>query len=280
MIARKILLSPLVHFFALGGLIFAIFAVVNDDPDPAPDTVDFITLSPSEAERLVEQFSSTWNRPPTGEELSGLMQSWALEEAFVREALSLGLDRGDAVVRQRLRMKMQFLAEAGAATGEVDDAVLQTYLEENEERFVQPQQFSFDQILLPTPTSEAVERSLARLADGADATTLGQPTLLPASMPLTAAPLIDRTFGSGFGASLGGLPVGEWAGPVESGYGLHLVRVSGMTDGRLPPLADIRDRVEAEWRAADARRMRESFGDALLERYTVNLPDADRVLQQ
>ena len=280
MIARKILLSPLVHFFALGGLIFAIFAMVNDDPDPAPDTVDFITLSPSDAERLVEQFSSTWNRSPTAEELSGLMQSWALEEAFVREALSLGLDCGDAVVRQRLRMKMQFLAEAGAATGGVDDAVLQTYLEENEERFVQPQQFSFDQILLPTPTSEAVERSLARLADGADATTLGQPTLLPASMPLTAAPLIDRTFGSGFGASLGGLPVGEWAGPVESGYGLHLVRVSGMTDGRLPPLADIRDRVEAEWRAADARRMRESFGDALLERYTVNLPDADRVLQQ
>lgn len=280
MIVRKILLSPLVHFFALGGLIFAIFAVVNDDPDAAPDTADFITLSPSEAERLVEQFSSTWNRPPNREELTALMQSWALEEAFVREALSLGLDRGDAVVRQRLSMKMQFIAEAGAATGEVDNAMLQTYLEENAERFARPPQFSFEQILLPAHTPGAVERSLARLAEGADATTLGQPTLLPASMPLTAAPLIDRTFGSGFGASLGALPVGDWAGPVESGYGLHLVRVSSMTEAQLAPLADIRDRVEAEWRASDARRMRESFGNALLERYTVNLPDADGILQQ
>ncbi len=113
MTLRKIVLSPLLHFFALGALIFAGYWALNDQPTaPRPGE---ITLSPAEASRLMQQFTATWNRPPTERELEGLMRTWALEEANVREALTLGLDRGDSVIRQRLNLKMQFLAESGAA---------------------------------------------------------------------------------------------------------------------------------------------------------------------
>ena len=73
MFIEKILKSPLLHFFAIGGLIFVAFTFVNDDP-AAPQR-DQITLTPQEAKRLAEQFASTWNRQPTDMELEGLLQN-------------------------------------------------------------------------------------------------------------------------------------------------------------------------------------------------------------
>jgi hypothetical protein len=278
MSVRTILKSPLLHFFALGAFIFALYAALDDAPTaPAPDA---ITLSPEEATRLVDRFTKTWNRPPAATELEGLIRAWALEEASVREAKALGLDRGDTVIRRRLNLKMQFIAESGAAAQEADDAALQAYLEENPGQFQQPAQIAFSQIMLsPEQTGDAPEIRAA-LQNGADPATLGKASLLPSTVPMTPVPAIDRAFGTGFGARLAELPTENWEGPVESSYGLHLVRVTGRTEARLPPLSEIRERVETEWRAARARELREDFGDALLARYTVTLPSAEEVLAQ
>jgi hypothetical protein len=226
----------------------------------------------------VQNVAATWNRPPTTQELDNLMQSWALEEANVREALTLGLDLGDMVIRQRLNQKMTFLAESGAATLSPDEAMLQAYLDENPDLFTQPARLAFEQIMLPRDRD--VSEALALLREGADPAALGSASLLPPSLPLSPAPVIDRTFGEGVGAALADLPIGRWQGPVESGYGMHIVRVTDRAEATLPALADIRVRVEAEWRAAEMRKMRDAFGQALLDRYTVALPDAAEVLSQ
>ncbi|MDU8944281.1 peptidylprolyl isomerase [Ovoidimarina sediminis] len=273
---RGILHSPLFHFFALGALIFIVFAALEDEPTAAPPGE--IILTEQDASRLVQQFTATWNREPTRQELDGLMRSWALEEANVREALALGLDRGDAVIRQRLNQKIRFLAESGAAALEANDAILQSYLDEAPERFLQPARIAFDQIMLPPDA--AVDEVRAALESGAAPSELGSPSLLPPSVPITPAPIIDRTFGERFHEALVDLPKGRWEGPVKSGYGQHLVRVTDRTDAFLPPLSEIRDRVEAEWRALQMREMRETFGQALLDRYSVTLPDAEKVLNQ
>jgi PPIC-type PPIASE domain len=271
--------SPLLHFFVIGGLIFLVFGFINDDPLPPPR--DAITLTPEKAKQLAEQFAATWNRQPTQAELDGLMQNWALEEAFVREALSLGLDRGDAVVRQRLNLKMGFLAESGAAALEADDETLQKYLEENPDRFIRTGRMAFDQILLERQDqAEDISAMLAALQNGADPSTIGKASLLPTHTPMTPGPAIDRTFGAGFHASLAQLPTGSWQGPVESGYGLHLVRITDRSDAVIPPLAEIRDRVESEWRAAKTKEMKDAFGRVLLDRYTVTLPSATEVLEK
>ena len=275
---RTILKSPLLHFFALAGFIFALYTVLDDAPaTPAPDA---ITLSPEEAGRLVNRFTKTWNRPPSEQEVKGLIRAWALEEAYVRDALALGLDRDDQVIRQRLKLKMQFLAESGAAAEQADDATLNAYLEENPERFRQPVRLTFSQILLPPDQAEEMPKMRAALENGADPATLGKASLLPSSVPMTPVPAIDRTFGDGFGETLAGLAEDRWEGPVKSSYGLHFVRVTGRTEATLPPLAEIRGRVETEWRAAKARDMREAFEKALLARYTVTLPSAEEVLLQ
>ena len=206
------------------------------------------------------------------------MQSWAVEEANVREALELGLDRGDAVIRQRLNLKMQFLSESGAAVLEPEDAELQAYLDANPERFMQPPDIAFEQVLLPQEGAASEIRLL--LENGADPATLGVASLLPSSFPMTPAPVIDRTFGAGFDAALAALPLNSWQGPVPSGYGQHLVRVTDRSDPTLPPLSEIRNRVEAEWRADRTKTLRESYTQAMLARYSVTLPDAGEVLNQ
>ncbi len=279
MILGPVFRSPLTHFVVLGGLIFALFAVLDDTaPAPPPDA---IVLTPQEAARLVDEFVATWRRAPTPQELDGMMQSWALEEAYVREALALGLDRGDGVIRQRLMLKMQFVAESSAAARTADDATLQAFLDENHEDFARPARFSFDQILLePGIAPDAVEALRAELDAGTDPSGVGARTLLPPSLPLMPAPLIDRTFGSGFGAALAALPEGAWSGPVSSGYGQHLVRVTDSTPARRPALDEIRGQVEDAWRGETARQMLESFGEALLDRYAVSLPVASDVLAQ
>ncbi|MFK7880936.1 peptidyl-prolyl cis-trans isomerase [Roseobacter sp.] len=273
---RMIFRSSLFHFFALGALIFAGFALLNETPPTA--RLDSISLSNEEARMLAERFSATWNRPPTTQELDGLMRNWALEEASVREALALGLDQGDAIIRQRLNLKMQYIAESAAAALTPDDATLQSYLDANSERFMQPARMAFEQVILP-PDGDPSELR-ARLEKGADPSTIGKASLLPPTLPLTPAPVIDRTFGTGFHASLAELVADKWSGPVQSAYGQHLVRVIDAINGTISPLADIRDRVEAEWRASEMQQMRATFNAALLEQYSVSLPDPDAVLGQ
>ncbi|WP_269585074.1 peptidylprolyl isomerase [Roseibium sp. Sym1] len=277
MILQKLLKSPLVHFFAIGGLVFAGYALTAEEPVLPP--ADTITLSAGEAGRIADRFAATWNRPPTPDELAGLMRSWALEEAFVREALELGLDRGDPVIRQRLKLKMEFLAESGAGTLVPGDEELEAFLAENPDRFKQPARLAFDQILLPEEMDDdRIADLFAALKEGADPAGFGNASLLPPSVPVTQAQVIDRTFGNGFHAALADLPLNTWQGPVESGYGRHLVRVTERRPAVLPPLTEIREDVQSEWRARKARQMREAFSDAMLERYTVTLPAANEVL--
>jgi hypothetical protein len=271
--------SPLTHFAVLGGLIFALFAVLDDTAAAPPP--DAIVLTPQEAARLVDEFAATWRRAPTPQELDAIMQNWALEEAYMREALALGLDRGDAVIRQRLVMKMQFVADSGVAALVPDDATLQAYLDENPEAFERPASFTFEQVLLGQGADPAsIEALRASLQAGTDPATVGAGALLPTRLPMMPAPVIDRTFGVGFGAALGALPAGEWAGPVDSGYGQHLVRVTDSAPARRPPLDEIRPQVEDAWRGETAREMRENFGKVLLDGYSVRLPAAAEVLAQ
>jgi hypothetical protein len=274
----RIVKSPLVHFFLIGAAIFAVFEAVSDRPED--QAADVITLTPDAAGRLAERFTATWFRPPTPKEMDGLMRSWALEEVYVREALALGLDRGDQVVRQRLNLKMQFLAESGAAVLEPDDAALQAYLDNNPDGFLPPASIAFDQLLLPNEQPEVSEEIRNRLEDGADHATLGSPSLLPGTLDMTPAPVVERTFGTGFYEALAILPVGVWEGPVKSGYGWHLVRITAKSEPPVPPLSEIRDRVEAEWRASKSKELQASFGEALLGRYSINMPRADEVLGQ
>ena len=275
---KTVLLSPLVHFFGIGAAIFVLFGYLNDEPAAPPENQ--IALTEAAAGRLVDQFAATWNRPPTEEELQGLMLTWAQDEAYKREALALGLDQGDAVIRQRLIVKMRFLADSGASSLVPNDADLQAYLDANRDLFQIPAKAAFSQIFLASDTQEETTAILASLERGMDPAELGEANLLPKSIPLTSAHVIDSQFGPGFHAGIADLPLNQWQGPVKSTYGWHLVKIAERTGAKLPELSDIRDKVEGEWRREKVMEMRAAFGKALLERYTVILPSSAEVLNR
>ncbi len=276
---NAILRSPLLHFFVLGGLVFGLYAVTAPPEAPAPRD-DVLQLTEAEMNRMADGFLAAWGRPPTEAESRGLVRDWAIEEVMVREALALGLDKGDAMIRNRLRTKMEFLAEAPAATMTPDDATLQAYYSENAAAYARPAQVSFTQVLLSgDATSGEVAALRAELKQGADPAGIGQATMLPPRLEAMATPAVERVFGGGLGAAVAELPVSVWSGPLRSGYGQHLVRLDAVEKAQLPPLESLRDKVMADWRSAEARKMRRAFTDELLSHYTLELPGEDAAEQ-
>lgn len=270
-----ILREPLVHFIAIGGLIFLLF---GSTIEPSSQTTDTIVVGPERMEQLTARFQSIWRRSPTDDELRNMIDDFVREEIFYREALALGFDRNDTVVRRRLRQKMEFLTDTAADLLEPAEGELEAYLAANEQAYRHEPQLAFEQIYLgETPGQDNVELSLSALRSDsvADPAALGKSSLLPARFDLSPENAIDGVFGQGFFGRLAEFPAGVWTGPVKSGYGAHLVRILGSKPATMPQLDDVRDAVLRDWKAARAIEIREAHYAQLRERYAVEIQGAN-----
>ncbi len=267
--------EPLLHFLAIGGLIFLLFAAI-DDIRQAP--TDVIVITPERIDQLAARFSSVWKRMPTDDELDALINEDVHEEVYYRVALALGLDKNDTIVRRRLRQKMEFLTDSGANLLEPATGELEAYLAANEQAFRRGPRLAFEQIFLgETPGPESITGSLGALQSDpvTDPSALGERTLLPAQLGLSPPEAVDGVFGKGFFERLAELTPGVWAGPVASAYGVHIVRIGESLAARTPPLEEIRDNVLRNWKAAKGRELRELHYARLRERFIVEIRRAD-----
>lgn len=270
----RLLREPLVQFGVLAVFLFVFFDTRGDGlRTPMPQ--DRIEVTETDAFRLIRQFEAVWKRAPTNDELEGLISAYLTEEVLVREALKLGLDRGDAAIRNRLRQKMLFLTESAAQTLQPDDAVLEQYLSANPEKFAAPARISFNQIYLgEAPGDAAVAQTRTALTSGQPPETLGERTLLPEHMAEATPSQVDRIFGAGFFAGIDAMDAGGWQGPVRSGYGVHLVQIDHKTTASQPDLADIRDKVLQDWRSAQSEALSKAQMTELMKRYEITQLDA------
>ncbi len=253
----RLLREPLFHFIAIGGLIFALYAAV-DDTGEAP--ADVIVIAPERIDQLATEFSSVWKRMPTDDEIDSLIEADIREEVYYREALALGLDRNDAIVRRRMGQKMEFLMDAGAYLQDPAAGELEAYFAANEEFYRSGLRLAFEQVYFgEAPAVEAISLSLGALRSdpSADPYALGERTLLPARLGLSPPTAVDGVFGTGFFDLVAELSPGQWAGPVVSAYGVHLVRILDTLPARTPPLEEIRNAVLRNWREAKAQEIRE-----------------------
>jgi hypothetical protein len=271
---RNFLKEPLLHFFILGAAIFAAYQLVGKGAAVTPDS---IVVTPGKIENLAALFQRTWQRPPAREELDGLIQDYVREEVLYREGMAMGLDQDDTVIRRRIRQKMDFIVEDMTAQADPGDEQLQKYLQQHADQFRVPPQFSFQQIYLnPEKHGNALlqdaEKLLAGLQqtpDSSDPATLGDSIMLEPAYQQLALQQVSRLFGEDFATALDGLPAGSWQGPVQSGYGVHLVKIDERIDGRLPELAEVRASVLREWDNARRSEAGEKFYQSLLQRYSV-----------
>ena len=254
---QRLLREPLFHFIAIGGLIFLLFAAV-DDTGESP--ADVIVITPGRIDQLTAGFSSVWKRIPTDDELDALIDEEVREEVYYRGALALGLDRNDTIVRRRMRQKMEFLMDTGAYLLEPSAGELEAYFAANEQTYRRGPRLAFEQVYLgETPGAETIIGALSALqSDPATGpSTLGERTLLPAQLGLSPPNAIAGVFGKDFYELLAELPPGVWTGPVVSAYGVHLVRIRDILPARTPPLEEIRDAVLRNWLEAKAQEIRE-----------------------
>lgn len=273
---NRILREPLLHFLLLGAAMFAAYSLMSGGSRGEPGK---IVVTQGQLASMREVFVRARQRAPTHEEWESLIRDRVREEVYYREALALGLDKDDLIIRRRLRQKMDFILDDVAAQAEPTDDELGRYLQAHPDKFRVARQFTFSHVYLsPEKHGENLAREAARLRSqlnrtggAADVPALGDSFPLDRKSAALPASEIGKLFGEKFAAKLDELAPGQWQGPIESGYGVHLVFVTERTEGRLPALAEVRDAVRREW--ADARRLEENEKryTAMLKQYVVTI---------
>ena len=239
------------HFLALGALVFFLFHLTTDRGETQDGK---IVVTRGKVEQLVTGFSRTWQRLPTQEELDGLVEDSIREEVLYREALAMRLDKDDTIVRRRMRQKLEFLTEDTAAAAPSTDADLQGWLDKHPDKFRVEPTLAFSQVYLNAThagdnASAAASKVLAQLDSAGEsvaAAELGDTTMLPHQFPLSRVDEIASVFGDEFARRVAQLEGGRWIGPIQSGYGWHIVYVSERTEGRPKPLSEVRDAVQRD----------------------------------
>ena len=272
----KLLREPLLHFLFIGAAIYLLYGVFAE---PVVDETDkTIVVSAGEVEWMQTSWQKRWNRPPTDKEMDGLIQQYIRETVLYREALTMGLNQHDQVIRRRLAQKLEFLAKDLVALTPPTEEELQAYFAEHQERYRQPTLYTFTQVFVDPDKrgdatladAETIKATL--IAQGGaieNAGTLGDDFMLQNYYPEKDPIEIRKNFGSGFTESLVDLSPGQWHGPVLSGYGVHLVYVSNIIEPPAPVFAELRERVTLDWKTDRGEELNEKFYASLRDRYTI-----------
>ena len=209
---RAVLREPLLHFLIAGAGVFLLYAVLSS---PADESDGEIIVSVAQVEHLVSIFLKTRQRLPTQEELAGLLDPYVVEELLYREAVAIGLDRDDTIVRRRMRQKMDFLLD-DLATAEPTDEELQQFLNEQPERFRRDARFSFDHFYIADGDVAAAMPVLKQLRAGetmAEINATGS-GLLPDRIDDMSETQISALLGGTFTRQLVQQAPGDWTGPI------------------------------------------------------------------
>lgn len=263
--ARRCLKEPLVHFLLAGLLVFVLLSGRMPDLGERRIVVDERVVA-----ALVSRFQDSFRRLPSKEETDGLIRDWVQDQVYYREALALGLDQGDEVVVRRMRRKMEGMAVADAETQTPRDAELQAMIDKDQARYAEDPRTSFEQLYLGVDrpdTRKAAELQLGLLRQGKVVPVL--PIPIPSMFAKASSADISGQFGDEFTLGLRALPVGQWSGPVPSGLGLHLVRVTERGAAQPPALSKVRQRVENDWRAAATAKAQGDAYARILKGYDV-----------
>jgi len=276
----RLLHEPLVHFLLIGGLLFAIHGLTPAG-SAAPAASREIRLSYDELGQLLVLFKSQWRREPTAEEFNRLVEDKVQSEVLYREALAMGLDRNDEIVKRRMAQKMQFLAEDVAAAREPTPMELRAWYEKNSASFAQPPRVSFRHLYFSPDrrgarAREDAAQALAKLVgqpqDAKIAASLADPFMFQNHYRDRAPEFLGKEFGPQFARAVATLPPASWQGPVESGFGWHLVFVDTVIPGRVPAFEEIESDVRTAWLAEQkALGWRKAYKE-MRAKYTVLLP--------
>jgi len=272
--------EPLLHFLLIGAVLFAAYGYFAPAQDTQASSTQ-ITLTPQDVMAMGAFFQSQWQRLPTPDEFARMVENKVQEEVLYREAVAMGLDKDDTIVKRRMAQKLQFLAEDVAEAYEPTSEELEAWYAKNADKFAMPGRVNFRQIYFSPDTRGAQARADAEVAlktltdqpvDTALAEKLGDPFMLQDYYADRSPEQIAKEFGPVFAQGVFSAGVGAWAGPIESGFGWHLVFVDSFVPGRQPDFAEIEGDVKTAWLSEQKELAWRKAYDAMRAKYTVVLP--------
>ncbi len=272
---NRLVREPLVHFLALGALLFGIGVLRGDRSGAAANR---IAITPGGIERLLEGFRMTWQRPPTEAEFRGLVEDYLKEEVLYREALEMGLDRNDQIIRRRMRQKLEFLTADVVEAFEPSEDELQAHLDANVDLYRQEATVSFVQVYVGERAGAEQDRARAMTilrelttTPNADPEQMGDPFMYPATHRDMREGDLLALFGEEFAAQIIELSAGEWSGPITSAFGLHIARLDALDPRRASQLDEVRDAVYRDLVSERTREAEQRYFEGLLAQYTVTV---------
>jgi parvulin-like peptidyl-prolyl isomerase len=262
---KKLIREPLVHFLAIGIGLFVLYEFVV----PADANLDSKTIVVDRNALLtfIQFRSKAFNPEVAAERLAALSESelellvndFVREEALHREALSLGMDQNDYVIKQRLIQSLQFITNGfiTSAVNVTDDDVAAYYEENRDDYYVDPY-VTFTHVYFSSDRNGAEQaRALAKAKleelnrDGvpfAESMRHGERFLYNVNYVERTEDFVASHFGTRMAERVFALEpdTQRWHGPIESAYGQHLVLLTKRTEGLHPPLEEIRDVVRED----------------------------------
>jgi len=277
---KRWLREPLLHFLVIGLAIFAVYSYMHRGRGGVESSKQ-IVLSLDELGQMHTFFVSQWHREPTPAEFQAMVEDKVREEVLYREGLAMGLDKDDTIVKRRLAQKMQFIAEDVATAHEPSPTELRAWFEKNSDKFALPSRYSFRHLYF-SPDKRGTNaqfdalKTLAKIAgqpeDSKLAVSSGDQFMFQDYYGDRTPEALAKEFGPQFAVALEKVKPGSWQGPIESGYGWHLVFVDTVIPGRVPALEEIEADVKTAWLGEQkATAWRKAYAE-MRGTYTVLLP--------
>lgn len=271
------LLGTAAHMLSFGLLLALVFLLAKGPPVDREDG-GRVAFTEADLAQVRARFERTWNRPPTAVDLRKAFDRYVRDEVFYREALARGLDRNDPVVKMSLVRKITMLGTSEAQAAEPTDAELKAYFELRTERYRIPASFDLMQVCLsPDKRGEHTGRDATELLAGLrekepppeELAGLGDMLMLPNVAKDMSEEQLARTFGTAFRDAVMSLAVGRWEGPVEAGFGVHVVKITRREESRIPEWTEVVDRIARDMRYEGRKAAEDQFYAEILPRYQV-----------
>jgi hypothetical protein len=276
----KFFCEPLIHFFVIGAAIFVLYGFMGRQDVEEQERA--ITITAGEIGWLTDSWQKRWNRPPTAEERDGLIKQYLREMILYREAVAMGLDRDDTVIRRRLAQKLEFLTQDLISPEPPAQEELQSYFEAHIDQYQPPDLITLTHVFLDPDKrgdqtlvdAEVIKEKLQALKQPPqDARSFGDPFMLQSYYPERSEVELAKLFGSGFAQPVFELAPQRWHGPVLSGYGTHLVYVHDRREAEPPSFTEVEAQLRQDWERDRREQLNEQFIASLMGRYEVTIED-------
>jgi hypothetical protein len=272
---KKILKEPLVQFLTIGALLFFMYGLINTEESRNEIVVDT---------NLINELAAKWelkrNRQPSLQELKGLVNQYIEQEVLYREALAMNLDHNDEIVKRRLAQKMEFLSDGLAESLQPTEEMLVTYYEENKENYKKSPIYTMQQVYFSEEKRVNVFEDAKSALKSENPEELGDNISLSSQYTTVSALKIARDYGSAFATALDSLPIGEWTGPIYSGFGVHIIFITEKKPSSYFTFNEVAAKVNVDYNYEASNNFKKELIASLLKNYTININLDDSELKK